>query len=83
MPIYVYKAEDGEKGCDYCSVSFEIFQRGKAHAVKKCPKCGAGVRKVISTFSKGLSATGFDNRARDQGFHKLKKTDDGKYEKLY
>ena len=49
----------------------------------KCPKCNSQVKKIISGFSMGGSKTGFDRRAKQKGFHKLKKVDKGKYEKLY
>ena len=83
MPIYVYIAKEPKKGCGHCMVEFEVFERGKAKALKKCPECGVKIRKVLSTFSKGLSSAGFDNKARDLGFKKLKKVDKGTYERQY
>jgi len=51
--------------------------------LKKCPECGSEVEKVFSPFSLGSSKTGFDRKAMEKGFHKLKRVDKGKYEKLY
>jgi hypothetical protein len=41
------------------------------------------VRKRISLPSIGSSASGVDDRAKKAGFHKLKRTGKGEYEKLY
>ena len=46
MPIYEYKA--GGKGCEYCQHKFEAKQRMNEEPLKKCPKCGASVRRLIS-----------------------------------
>lgn len=83
MPIYEYTADDKKKSCDYCKIKFEIKQSISDEALKKCPKCGNKVRKVFSPFGMGHSATSLDRNAKEKGFHKLKKVDKGKYEKLY
>ena len=83
MPIYIYKAKDGGAGCGFCRNGFEILQNIKDESLKKCPRCGADVAKVLSGFFTGTSKTGLDTRAKEKGFHKLKKVDKGKYEKLY
>ncbi len=83
MPTYVYKPAEGEKGCDYCAGSFETVQKMSDEALKKCPECGCGVRRVIMGIRKGPSQSGFDRKAQEQGFHKLKRRDKGTYEKLY
>jgi hypothetical protein len=41
------------------------------------------VKKLISTPAIGGSQSGFDDRAKSSGFHKLKKLGTGEYEKLY
>lgn len=41
MPLYEYR-------CLKCGSSFEILQRINEKPVKKCPKCGGPVQKVIS-----------------------------------
>ena len=82
MPIYVYKVES-KKGCKYCNRGLELLQKVSDGPVKNCPKCGAALKRVIGSFSVGFSRTKLDRRAKDKGFHKLKKVDKGKYEKLY
>jgi predicted nucleic acid-binding Zn ribbon protein len=51
--------------------------------LKQCPRCGAAVEKVISAPSVGASKSGMDDRAKQAGFHKLKRTGKGEYEKKY
>ena len=82
MPIYSYKLK-GKKACKYCRGGFEIVQKISEKPLTSCPKCGAKVVKVFLGFSLGFSQTGLDRRAKEKGFHKLKKVDKGKYEKLY
>jgi len=83
MPIYVYKPKDISKSCDSCRKGVEILQRISDKPLNFCPKCGNLVKRVISHISLGESKTGLDRRAKEKGFHKLKKVDKGKYEKLY
>ncbi|MBN1893000.1 zinc ribbon domain-containing protein [bacterium] len=42
MPTYEYE-------CKSCGHQFERFQKITAKPVRKCPKCGRPVRKLIST----------------------------------
>ena len=83
MPIYVYKATDSAKSCEYCKDSFEIMQSFSDDKLKKCPKCKSPIQKVITNVSAGLSVTSLDDRAKSSGFHKLKRLGHGEYEKLY
>ena len=83
MPIYLYRALDKKNSCKYCIQTFEYFHRGGDDRLKKCPRCGAKIEKVFTSFSMGFSKTNFDRKAKEKGFHKLKKVDKGKYEKLY
>ena len=41
MPTYEYE-------CEKCGHTFERFQSIKDEPVKKCPECGAPVRRLIS-----------------------------------
>jgi len=41
MPTYEYE-------CEKCGHTFERFQSIKDEPVKKCPECGAHVRRLIS-----------------------------------
>ncbi len=84
MPIYEYGARDpASQGCAKCRDGFEILQRISDPHLTVCPDCGAPVVKQISAPNVGASASGFDDRAKATGFHKLKKTGKGEYEKLY
>jgi predicted nucleic acid-binding Zn ribbon protein len=83
MPIYEYIVCDNEKGCSYCANGFECKQAVTDLPLDVCPQCQARVRKVFPHVSIGPSKTGLDRRAKESGFHKLKKVDKGKYEKLY
>ena len=83
MPIYEYVVIEKENGCVYCREKFEIKQSINEESLTKCPKCNSRIRKVFSSISIGASKTSLDRRAKDNGFHKLKRVDKGKYEKLY
>jgi len=83
MPIYVYRAKHEKEGCSYCKHGFELLQKITDEPLKKCPRCGADVEKAITGFSSGFSKTTLDSRAKQSGFHKLKRVDKGRYEKLY
>jgi len=83
MPVYQYIAQDESKGCDTCRSGFEIKQGVNDEPLATCPECGDAIRKVFPNVVIGPSKTGLDRRAKESGFHKLKKVDKGKYEKLY
>lgn len=83
MPIFEYTAESSAEGCDYCKGNFEQLEQIGGDAMKTCPRCGAAVRRVLSAPQVGRSATGMDDRAKNAGFHKLKKLGNGEFEKLY
>jgi len=83
MPIYSYKASDSKRCCEYCCNGFELFQKPKSKTIKECPRCGAPVKKVFNSFSIGISKSNLDRKAREKGFHKLKRLNKGEYEKEY
>ncbi len=83
MPIYIYQAKNIKKACAYCKKEFEVLQQLSDNPVKHCPMCKGAVIKVMTTFFTGASKTGLDSKFKDKGFHKLKRVDKGKYEKLY
>lgn len=83
MPIYIYKPKKGQRGCKYCQKGFELMQGVNDKPSQKCPQCGAAVEKVFSPFALGFSKSGLDQKAKEKGFHKLKRVDKGKFEKLY
>jgi len=83
MPFYEYEAVEDKEGCRYCRAGFEIMQRISDQPLATCPECGGKIRKVISAHSVGASKSGFDDRAKNAGFRKLKKLGKGEYEKQY
>jgi len=48
-----------------------------------CPACGAPVVKVLSAPALGRSRSKLDDRAKAAGFHKLKRVEQGTFEKQY
>lgn len=83
MPIYEYKASEGEKGCKHCATGFDTIQKLSEKPLTNCPECGTSIKKQISAPSLGASKTGLDDRAKAAGFSKLKKLGKGEYEKQY
>lgn len=90
MPLREYQASNPEKGCKVCRNRFERLERrpfsatgGSARGMTKCPQCGAELVRLISAPRVGASQTGADDRAKQAGFHKLKKISKGEYEKIY
>jgi putative FmdB family regulatory protein len=83
MPIYEYQATEQEKSCPHCVNGFEQIQTMSDSRLEVCPECGMPVRKQISAPSVGRSKSGFDDRAKKAGFHKLEKLGKGEYEKKY
>jgi putative FmdB family regulatory protein len=83
MPIYAYRAKDQNESCSYYREGFEYLQKSSDPPLHECPKCGAPVRKLISSCSIGTSKSGVDDRARSAGFHKLEKPGKGEYEQKY
>lgn len=83
MPIREYEADDPRRGCEHCRTRFERLEDVKAEPLRRCPECGGDIRRAISAPTVGSSKSGFDDRAKSAGFHKLKKTGKGEYEKQY
>ncbi len=83
MPIYEYKAINPKNSCSRCRKGFDLMQKISDEPLDRCPDCGAPVEKQISAPSVGSSKSGFDDRAKRAGFHKLKKLGKGEYEKQY
>ncbi len=83
MPIREYMAADADQACEYCRAGFERLENIDASALQHCPACGAPVERQISAPNMGGSRSSFDNRAREAGFHKLKKLGRGEYERQY
>jgi len=83
MPIYEYIAVDPSRGCSYCRVRFENLEAISDQRLEVCPECGNPVQRCFSAPSVGASRSGLDDRAKNAGFHKLKKLGKGEYEKEY
>lgn len=83
MPIYEYRAADADEGCEQCRDGFEVLARLADAPLTTCPTCGVDVRKQISAAAVGGSKSGFDQRAKQSGFHKLERLGSGEYEKKY
>ena len=83
MPVYDYRAKDSAHSCDYCRLPFELARRLSDPPLTECPQCGAPIVKLISAPALGRSKSMLDDRAKAAGFHKLKRVDQGAFEKLY
>ena len=83
MPFYEYQVDESHEGCAYCRRPFTRFQQIRDAKLTQCPACGAPLRKLFSAPSIGASRSGFDDRAKSAGFHKLQKIGTGEYEKQY
>lgn len=83
MPIYEYRVRTGERGCETCDAGFEMLRALSDPPLENCPQCGAPVVKQISAPAVGSSNSGFDDRAKGAGFHKLERRGKGEYEKKY
>lgn len=83
MPIYEYIATDETQACEHCRDGFEQLAAISDERLTVCPKCGHSVRRSISAAAVGHSQSGLDDRAKNAGFHKLKKISHGEYERQY
>lgn len=83
MPIREYQAKNPDKGCQICRARFERFESLREKPLLKCPLCGADLDRLLAAPNIGASKTGLDTRAKQAGFHKLKKLGKGEYEKIY
>jgi len=83
MPIREYQACEPDRGCDHCRRPFERLEAVSAPALEHCPACGAPVARQLSAPRVGASQTSFNQRAKNAGFHQLKKLTRGEYEVKY
>jgi len=87
MPVYIYEADAGEKGCTSCrEPGFEVTQSMKDDLLKKCPTCKGKIHRVILPAQiQGSKYTGkgpSDKKLADHGFAKMAKQSDGTYKKI-
>jgi putative FmdB family regulatory protein len=68
MPLYTYIAKYSNKCCEYCCNAFELLQNLSSREIKKCPECGAPVKKRITNFSIGISKSALDGKHERKGF---------------
>jgi len=47
MPIYEYKSKNGAN-CKLCKSKFEVRQGMNDEPLKRCPECGAEIRRLFS-----------------------------------
>jgi len=83
MPIYEYEPMEDGAGCSHCRKGFSMLRSLSDPPLAACPECGCPLRKRVSVPALGKSVSGMDSRAKQAGFHKLKRTGKGEYEKLY
>ena len=48
MPTYDYVAVEPAEACDHCREGFECMHSMSEAGPKKCPKCGAAVKRALS-----------------------------------
>lgn len=48
MPIYEYEPINLNKSCSKCKYGFEFIQKMNDKPIAECPRCGQGVKKIIS-----------------------------------
>lgn len=83
MPLYVYEAKDGERGCAHCRDGFEVTQSLSDARLTHCPDCGGEIFRVIQAPGLTHSKTDLHYRAKRAGFKCLKKVQKGEYETIY
>jgi len=83
MPIYEYQCRNTKHSCEHCRHGFECMRTLSDPPLEHCPECGSEIVKLISAAAVGSSKSGFDDRAKSAGFHKLRKISKGEYEKEY
>ena len=83
MPIREYEAAHPEASCPHCLNGFEQLEQIGGTPMITCPRCRNPVRLLFSAPRVGRSASALDDRAKNAGFHKLKKIGTGEYEKQY
>lgn len=84
MPLYAYEAKRPDtEGCEICRKGFTEQRALSAPPLERCPRCGAAVFRVVCAPALGHSKTDLHYRAKRAGFHTLKRTSGGEYEKIY
>lgn len=81
MPIYAYQAL--ATGCGYCEAGFDQLQKLADPELSQCPRCGAGVQRLLSAPALAIGGQHLLNEKRlgDKGFTQYRKIGKGVYEK--
>jgi putative FmdB family regulatory protein len=70
MPIYEYKSKNGDH-CKLCEGKFEVRQGINDEPLKRCPECGAEIRRLFSrpflSRKESFSREGAFNYMEDEG----------------
>lgn len=83
MPIYTYRARDGETGCARCADNFDVVHGMTEPRLEVCPDCATAVMRIITGanvvqghhYGDGLSR----ERLKRGGLRKLVRDDSGNY----
>lgn len=78
MPIYEYRHCTPPKGC---ADPFEIMGKTSDAPLKKCPRCGKKVERILSAFL-GKTNILSDGNLKEKGFTKLVRNGQGGYRKV-
>lgn len=84
MPTYEYVTSDPKHACAQCREPFEVRQSMRAAPLKKCPRCGGPVKRLISRCAVGTRSEKSmlsDRNLKEKGFTKFVKEDEGRYRK--
>ena len=85
MPVYQYRKKASAKGCEACAEVFEVVQRMSDARLRKCPKCGGPVERVISLCTVNTRQSDrsrlSDANLKRHGFSKLVNEGGGKFRK--
>ncbi len=82
MPTYEYRTTDEARACEACREVFEVHQSMRAEPLKRCPRCGGPVERLISRCAvntRSEKSMLSDRNLKEKGFKKLVKQDDGSY----
>jgi putative FmdB family regulatory protein len=79
MPLYDYAPRSGR--CRQCKGRFEVMQRLAEPKLRRCPRCGKPVERLISRAALGGKYSVSDSKVKQLGLTKYKKAGDGVYER--
>jgi putative FmdB family regulatory protein len=80
MPVYEYEPSDHD--CLMCDGRVAVIQGIHDSALKYCPHCGLGVRRVISQVTIKLEDNIPQDKAAQKGFITYRRAEKGVWEKI-